>query len=347
MRWLQRNIRPEQVRELSLLLLIIAAVLIFGSLIDGYYTSRTFNRIAASVAIITVVAVGQTLVVLTRSIDLSVGSIVGCSAYFTGAQIAAHNGMPPLVAALIAIVLGAGMGAINGVLVAWGRVPSIIVTLGSLAIFRGILIDYSGAKTVTTDSLPAWLVDLPRLNFISIGNLDIRAMFALAVAIVVLFQIGTSFLNAGRQFYAMGSNPDAAHLIGLPTRRIVFSAFVLSGALSGLAGFMFLARFGNITVEAARGLELQVVAAVVVGGVNIFGGSGTVVGAMLGAIMIGTLEQSLFRLQISEFWRDAILGLLILLAVASDAVILDRLRALWARTDLKLVTPGAATEAER
>ena len=112
-------------------------------------------------------------------------------------------------------------------------------------------------------------------------------------------------------------------LIGLPAQRIVFTAFVLSGALAGLAGFMFLARFGNITVVAGRGLELQSVAAVVVGGVNIFGGSGTVVGAMLGAVMIGMLEQSLFRLQISEFWRDAVLGLLILLAVASDAVILQ------------------------
>jgi rhamnose transport system permease protein len=345
MKWMQRHIRPEQIRELSLLLLIVVAVLFFGSLIDGYYSSRTFNRIAASVAIITVVAVGQTLVVLTRSIDLSVGSIVGCTAYFAGAMIAAHKGMSPVVAVLIAVALGAAMGAINGVLVAWGRVPSIIVTLGSLAIYRGILIDYSGAKTVTTDSLPAWLLDLPRLTFVSIGNLDIRAMFALAVGIVVLVQFGTSFLNVGRQFYAMGSNPEAAHLIGLPTRRIVFSAFLLSGAFSGLAGFLFLARFGSITVEAARGLELQVVAAVVVGGVNIFGGSGTAVGAMLGAIMIGTLEQSLFRLNISEFWRDAILGLLILLAVASDAVILDRLRALWARTDLKLVAPQA--EAER
>jgi rhamnose transport system permease protein len=107
---------------------------------------------------------------------------------------------------------------------------------------------------------------------------------------------------------------------------------------------MTLARFGNITVEAGRGLELQVVAAVVVGGVNIFGGSGTVMGAMLGAIMIGTLEQSLFRLNISEFWRDAILGLLILLAVASDAVILNRLRSLWARTDLQLVARAPTEE---
>ena len=229
------------------------------------------------------------------------------------------------------------MGAVNGVIVAWGRVPSIIVTLGTLAIYRGVLIDYSGATTVTTDSLPAWLVDLPRLYLFDIGGLEVRAMVALALAIVVVFQLATSYLNFGRRFYAIGSNPEAAELVGLPARRIVFTAFVLSGALAGLAGFMFLARFGNITVEAGRGLELQVVAAVVVGGVNIFGGSGTIIGAMLGAVMIGTLEQSLFRLQISEFWRDAILGLLILLAVASDAVLLKRLRMLWARTDLKLI----------
>jgi rhamnose transport system permease protein len=343
--WLQRHIRPEQIRELSLLLLIIVAVLIFGSLIPGYYTSRTFNRIASSVVIITVVAAGQTLVVLTRSIDLSVGSIVGCTAYFVGVQLAAHHGLSPVVAVLMAVALGGLMGSINGVLVAWGRVPPIIVTLGTLAIYRGILIDYSGAKTVTTDSLPAWLVDLPTLDLATIGGLEIRAVVAVALAVVIVFQVATSFLNVGRRLYAIGSNPEAAEVIGLPARRILFGAFVLSGALSGLAGFLFLARFGNITVEAGRGLELQSVAAVVVGGVNIFGGSGTIFGSMLGAVMIGTLEQSLFRLQISEFWRDAILGLLILLAVASDAVILNRLRLLWARTDLKLIAKPATLPA--
>jgi rhamnose transport system permease protein len=343
--WLQRHIRPEQIRELSLLLLIIVAVLIFGSLIPGYYTSRTFNRIASSVAIITVVAAGQTLVVLTRSIDLSVGSIVGCTAYFVGSQLAANHGLPPIVAVLIAVALGGCMGSINGILVAWGRVPSIIVTLGTLAIYRGILIDYSGAKTVTTDSMPSWLVNLPTVDLATIGGLEIRVMVAVALAVVIVFQLATSFLNAGRRFYAIGSNPEAAELIGLPTRRIVFSAFLLSGALSGLAGFMFLTRFGNITVEAGRGIELQSVAAVVVGGVNIFGGAGTIMGAMLGGVMIGTLEQSLFRLQINEFWRDAVLGLLILLAVASDAVILNRLRLLWARTDLKLIAKPAALPA--
>jgi rhamnose transport system permease protein len=283
--------------------------------------------------------------VLTRNIDLSVGSMVGFTAYFVGTQIAADNSISPGVAMLIAVVLGAFMGAINGIIVAWGRVPAIIVTLGTLAIYRGILIEYSGAKSVITSSLPAWLIDLPRLNLFTVGELDIRAMVVLALVIVMLFQLVTSYLSYGRRLYAIGSIPEAAQLIGLPARRIVFTAFVLCGALSGLAGFMYLARFGNITVEAARGLELQVVAAVVVGGVNIFGGSGTVFGAMLGAVLIGTLEQSLFRLQISEFWRDALLGLLILLAVASDAVILRRLRAVWARTELKFIAKSASPPA--
>jgi rhamnose transport system permease protein len=333
--WLRRRVKPEQLRELSLLALIAVAVALFGSMIDGYFSFRTFNRIASSVAIIGVVAVGQTLVVLTRNIDLSVGSIVGFTAFFVGTLIANHNGMNPLVAVMISILIGAALGVVNGVLVAWGRVPAVVVTLGTLAIYRGVLVDLSGAKTVTTDSLPQWLVDLPGVNVVPIGNVDIRPLFVVAVVIVILFQIATGYLSFARRFYAVGSNPEAAQMIGLPLKRIVFTAFVISGALAGLAGFMTLARFGNITVEAGRGLELNVVAAVVVGGVNIFGGSGRVTGALLGAILIGTLEQSLFRLGISEFWRDALLGLMILLAVASDAVILQRLNRVWAAVDLK------------
>jgi rhamnose transport system permease protein len=337
MKWLQRHLRPEQVREFSLFLLIVVAVIAFGSVISNYYTGRTFDRIANSVIVITIVAVGQTLVVLTRNIDLSVGSIVGCTAYFVGTLIARHNDINPLLAVLAAVALGGVMGAVNGILVAFGRVPAIIVTLGTLAIYRGTLVDLSGARSVTTDSLPNWVVDLPRTTFVSIAGFDVHVLVALTVAIVVIFQLAVSYLRFGRRLYAIGSNPDAAALIGLPIQRQLFTAFVICGALAGLAGFVLLARFGNITVEAGQGLELEVVAAVVVGGVNIFGGSGTVVGAMLGAVMIGILEQSLFRLQISEFWRDAFLGLLILLAVASDAVILQRLRTLWAQTELKLV----------
>lgn len=229
------------------------------------------------------------------------------------------------------------MGMINGLLVAYGRVPAIITTLGTLAIYRTILVDYSEAQTVLTSKLPQWMLDMPSQNLFSIGSLEIRLMVGLALVVVVVFQLIITYLPYGRRLYAIGSNPEAARITGLPVQLQRLSAYVLCGALCGLAGFMFLARFGNITVVAGQGLELQVVAAVVVGGVNIFGGSGTMVGALLGTVLISTLEQSLLRWAIvSEFWRDALLGLLILLAVATDALIMERVRKLWARSDIQL-----------
>ncbi|HXG39530.1 MAG TPA: ABC transporter permease, partial [Candidatus Limnocylindrales bacterium] len=332
MSWLLRHIRPEQVREVSLVVIIVAVAAFFATQIPGFVSGRTFERISSSVAIVAVVAVGQTLVVLTRNIDLSVGSIVGLVAYVVGTLLAARPDLPAPVAVGLSIAIGAGLGALNGAIVAYGRVPAIIATLGTLAIYRVVLVELSGARTVTTDTLPDWLLEIPRNAVLSIGDVDLRQAFVVALGTVVAFQLVLRYLPFGRRLFAIGSNPDAASMAGLPVRRDVFVAFVLSGALAGLAGFMFLARFGNITVVAGQGLELQVVAAVVVGGVNIFGGSGSTVGAFLGAALIDLLQLSLIRwLEVSEFVRDAILGMLILLAVASDAVILRRLRAIWAR----------------
>lgn len=336
---LKRRFRPDQIRELVLVLLIILVILFFGTQIDNYYNARFFNRVSTSVAIIAVIAIGQTLVVLTRNIDLSVGSIVGFTAYFVGQQLSDSNDIAPLTAVLMAVGVGAALGAFNGVLVAYGGIPAIIVTLGTLALYRTMLVEYSDAQTVLTANLPEWLLELPRANLASYGNLDLRLLVGVMLVAVVVFQFMLSYMPYGRRLYAIGSNPEAARMAGFPAQRIVFIAFVLCGALSGLAGFMFLARFGNITVVAGLGLELASVAAVVVGGVNIFGGSGTVFGALLGAILIDLLENSLIRwLEISEFWRDALLGLLILLAVATDAVIMNRLRNLWTRSELEVAT---------
>jgi rhamnose transport system permease protein len=312
-------------------------LIFFGTQIENYYNARFFNRVSTSVAIIAVIAIGQTLVVLTRNIDLSVGSVVGFTAYFVGQQLANNNDISPLAAILLAVGVGAAMGAFNGLLVTYGGVPSIIVTLGTLALYRTLLVEYSEAQTVLTAKLPPWLVDLPQTNIISFGNIDFRLMVGVMLAVVLLFQVVLTYLPYGRRLYAIGSNPEAARVAGFPAQRIVFLAFVLCGALAGLAGFMFLARFGNITVVAGLGLELSSVAAVVVGGVNIFGGSGTALGALLGAILIDLIDNSLIRwAEISEFWRDALLGLLILIAVATDAVIMNRLRALWSRSGLQI-----------
>jgi rhamnose transport system permease protein len=331
MSWVRR-IRPEQIRELSLVLLLLAIVVFFGTQIEGYFSPRTANRIVTNVAIIAVVAIGQTLVVLTRNIDLSVGSIVGFTAYIVGSQLAQNNAIDMPTAVLMAVGLGAALGLINGLLVAYGRVPAIITTLGTLALYRTVLINISDARTITNNSLPGWVEQIAQAKLLTLGGLDIRPMVVLALGVVVVAHLALIYLPFGRRLYAIGSNPDAALFAGLPVRRTVLIAYVLCGGLAGLAGLMFLVRFGTITVVAAQGMELQSVAAVVVGGVNTFGGSGTPIGALLGALLIDTLGQSLIRwLQISEFWRDALLGLLILLAVAADALIITRMRRLSTR----------------
>ncbi len=347
MNFLIRRFRPEQIRELFLILLIVLVVVFFSTQISGYFNARFFNRISTSVVVVAILAVGQTLVFLTRNFDLSVGSITGFTAYFVGQQLWWHPGIPPLGAVVLAIGVGALMGSINGVLVAYGRVPSIITTISTLAIYRSFLVEYSDAVPITTNNLPNWIVKLPAVSLFNMGDIEFRALFAVMLLVVILFQLVLSYLPFGRRLYAIGSNPDAARVAGFPAQRIVFTAFLLSGALAGLAGFIFLSRFGNISVLAGIGLEFASIAAVVVGGVSNMGGSGTVFGALLGAVLIDLLENSLFRWQvISEFWRDAILGMLILLAVAIDYVVIGRLRMMWARAELQMESEQPRAEPE-
>jgi rhamnose transport system permease protein len=327
-----RRIRPEQFREVILLAVTVGLILVFASQISNYFDPRSVNRLTTGLTIPLIVAVGQVMVVLTRNIDLSVSSIVGLSAYMTGTLLTRDQGLSPFAAVAIAMMIGLVLGIINGLIVAYGGVPAIIATLGTLALYRVVLVEFSGAKTVTTADLPNWLNDVPGANVATIADYDLRLMVAIALVVVILGQLTLRYLPFGRRLYAIGSNPEAARMAGLPVKRDVFTAFVISGTLSGLAGFMFLVRFGNITVTAAQGLELQVVAAVVVGGVAIFGGSGSMIGALLGVLLIETMQQSLLRWAgVSEFVKDAIVGLLILIAVTADTIILGRLREMWTR----------------
>lgn len=348
MKTLISRFRPEQIRLMFLIVLIVLVILFFSAEIPGYFNARFANRLSTSVVVVAVLAVGQTLVFLTRNFDLSVGSITGFTAYFVGQQLWHHPEIPPVGAVLLAIGVGMVMGSINGVIVAYGRVPSIITTIGTLAIFRAFLVEYSHAIPITTNNLPRWLVNLPAMKLFSIGEVEFRYLFILAILVIAIFQLVLVYLPFGRRLYAIGSNPDAARISGFPAKRIVFTAFLLSGALAGLAGFIFLGRYGNITVLAGIGLEFSSIAAVVVGGVSNMGGSGTVVGAALGALLIDLLENSLFRWQvISEFWRDAILGMLILLAVALDYVVFGRLKNIWARAGLQMKSEQVQEKAEK
>jgi rhamnose transport system permease protein len=317
---------PTTLRVVALLAVFAATVGFFAVVIPDYLTPRLFNRVSTSVAIIALIAVGQAFVVLTRNIDLSVGSTVGCVAFLLGNVAANYPGMSPVLLPLLGVLIGGVFGAVNGVLVAWLRLPSIIVTLATLAIFRSVLVEFSTGRSVATGALPEWLQGFAQVNAVEFGGFQVRWMVVVTLVVVVCAHVFLTKLRAGRQFYAVGSNPDAAVFAGISMERTVLMAFVISGALAGLAGFMFLARFGNITVVAGLGFELKSVGAVVVGGVNIFGGSGSVLGVLLGATLIDLIDTSLVRWElVSEFWREAVLGFLILGAVALDTVLSRRL----------------------
>jgi rhamnose transport system permease protein len=300
-------------------------VAIFGFFVDGYLSGRFFNRVTTSVVIVAILAAAQALVIFSRNIDLSVGSTVGVAAYLTADFLASNNWANPAVAILVAMAVGAVLGSFNGLLVAYGKVPAIIVTLGTLALFRTFISLYSGGANVLAADLPDWVLGFNSVTLISVGGFDLRLVFLVTVVAVVILQWAMRRLRAGRRLYAIGSNPEAARQASLAAPRLILLSFVGAGSLAGLAGFMFMVRAGTISATAGAGLELESVAAAVVGGVSIFGGSGTMIGAFLGAILIDTLKLSLVRVpQVSEFWRDAALGILILLAVILDATLQRR-----------------------
>jgi rhamnose transport system permease protein len=310
-----------RVREAGLLI-ALAAIVIGVTVSEPRFASvNNVRQILLSISILAIVAIGQTLVVLTRNIDLSVASIVGLVAYEVR-DILGHN--PELsipLAIAIGLLIGAGLGAVNGALVTVGRVPAIVATLGTLYVFRGLTFALGGGKLITASQVP------PDFKRIALSRpLGIPTPIIIAVALGLVFTWLLRYSRVGRMLYAIGSNPDAARPAGIQTNRVVFGAYVACGVLCGVGGVLWGSRFGSIDARAASGMELQVVAAVVLGGVNIFGGSGTIVGAMLGAVLLGTIQNSLTILRLNQFWIQAISGGAILLAVTIDLLITRRLR---------------------
>jgi rhamnose transport system permease protein len=235
--------------------------------------------------------------------------------------VSSNWGLPPLLALLMGIGLGIVLGSFNGLVVTRGRVPPIIATLGTLSIYRGLTFVVSRGAWVDAAEMPDSFKWLARGTTLWVPNL---VLFAAIVAIVFYY-----FLNhtrTGREIYAVGSNPDAARVAGIPVDRIVFLVYVLSGALSGMAGVLWVSRYASAQSDSAMGFELQTVAAAVIGGVNIFGGSGTIPGVLLGSLLLGIIINALNLVRISPFWKLAVQGLVILLAVVSDALISRRLQ---------------------
>ena len=315
-----------RLRELGILVALAAIVIVVGIQAPRFLSVSNFEQILLSVSLIAIVAVGQTSVVLTRNVDLSVGSVVGLVAFVTADLLKEHAlGVPGAI--LAGCALGLGLGALNGLIITVGRVPAIVATLGTLYAYRGLDFLIAGGKQVSAIDLPNSYLRIASSSVIGVPTLIVFAAVAAAIAAYLLRYSGT-----GRELYAIGSNPTAAELVGIPAQRLVFGAFVVSGLLAGVAGVLWGSRFGTINAFAAGGLELQVIAAVVVGGVNIFGGSGTVLGAVLGAALLGPIENALRILHLSQFWLQAIDGAVILLAVGTDAAIRGYFQRILMRT---------------
>jgi rhamnose transport system permease protein len=308
--------RVAQVREVGLLGVLAVLIVVVGLQAPRFLALGNFESILQSVSITAIVAVGETLVILTRNVDLSVGSIVGLSAFTSAHLLAQHQGMSLVLVFLFGAALGCVLGAVNGVLVAYAGIPAIVVTLATLNIYRGLDFAIAGGNEVSAYQVPASFLNIAAARIFSIPLL---AIIAAVIALVAGYLLRYS--RQGRQLYAIGSNPDAAQVVGIQKERLVFGAFVTSGVLSGLAGVLWASYFATIDSGAATGLELLVIAAVVVGGVNIFGGSGSILGAMLGAILLGTIQDALGILGIDQFWIQAVYGAAILVAVTLDAVI--------------------------
>ncbi|RKN10472.1 ABC transporter permease [Streptomyces radicis] len=320
-------------RELGVLLALALLVAFTAADNSRFLSSQSIRDVLLSASILVVLAVGQTVVVVTRNIDLSVGSVLGLTAFATGKLFVAAPGTPLVVAVLAGVGLGALCGALNGALIAAARVPALVITLGTLYVLRGVDHSWASGEQINAADLPRSFLDFGTATVLGV---PVLALVAAAVLLVVATWLGS--YRVGRELYAIGSEPAAARLSGIPVGARVFLAFVVSGALAGLAGVLHAARYGTVDATVGSGMELQVVAAVVVGGVAIFGGSGTAYGAAIGALLLTTIGSSLAVLRVDPFWQQAAVGGLILAAIGLD-------RALAARTARRAAARSAADAA--
>jgi rhamnose transport system permease protein len=311
-----------QNRALGIAAFLLALIALFGLAADNFATIGNLNTVALNASILVVVACAEAIVVITRNYDLSVGSTVALASFVGLDLIRLLPDLgPPLV--LIPVLIGGLCGVVNGWLVAYGGLPSVIATLGTLSIFRGVAFLYAGGGQLNAGDLPAWVPATASSQLFGVSTLVL-----VAAGVVALTWLLLQRLRIGREIYAVGSNPAAAAFFGLDAKRVVFRAYVLCGLLTGLAAFLFAARATYIVPYLAQGLELTALAAVVLGGVSVLGGSGSVVGAALGAVAIATIDNGLILLGVSEFARQLTQGLLIVLAVILDALLQRRMAAL-------------------
>jgi ribose/xylose/arabinose/galactoside ABC-type transport system permease subunit len=303
-RWM---VRPEAPALLFLAVLVAA----FTLTSDKFLSATNLEAILVSVAVLGTIALAVNQVILCGEIDISTGSMMGLCAVAAGAVAVSYGGL--ILPLLAGVGVGALAGAVNGFLVTVGRIPSIIVTLGMLYALRGVILLVTGGT---------WITGIPE----SARVLGTGSIFGVGYPVILLFvlflimELVSRHSTWGRNVFAVGGNRRAARFAGLPIDRVRFLAFVLVGVFVGVASVVYLGRAGSVQTNTGTGLELQAVAAVVIGGTSISGGRGSSLAALTGAVLIGVILNGLVLLGVPGIWQQAVLGALILLAVATDVL---------------------------
>ena len=284
---------------------------LFLSIASPYFlTVNNLFNIGLQMAVVAIMAIGQMMVIISAGIDLSVGSIMAMSGIGTTMLLA--EGTPIFPAILIGLLIGALLGSFAGALIAWGRIPPFIATLGIMGIARGAALLVSGAVAVT--GLPDTFNLIAEYRIFGVVPLPVLVVIVLAV----IFHIVLTKTVFGRHIFAIGNNPEAARLSGVQVAKRLFSLYIINGILCGFAGILLASRLSTGQPEAGRGIELDVIAACVIGGASLSGGAGTILGAMIGALIMGILRNGCNLLDISEFWQQIAIGSIIIIAVFAD-----------------------------
>ncbi|HIB0747919.1 autoinducer 2 ABC transporter permease LsrC [Klebsiella pneumoniae] len=305
-------------RELSAFFAIVALFVVLVALNPAYFSLQTLAMIFASSQILCLLALGATLVMLTRNIDVSVGSTVGLCAIAVG--VALNNGYGLATAIAFALAIGVLAGAFNGLLVVGLRIPAIVATLGTLGLYRGVMLLWTGGKWI--EGLPDSLKSLSEPAFIGVSPLGWLVLALLLAGGWLLSR--TAF---GRDFYAVGDNLAAARQLGVAVNRTRMLAFTLNGMLAACAGIVFAAQIGFVPNQTGSGLEMKAIAACVLGGISLLGGTGTLLGAFLGAFFLTQIDTVLVLFRLPAWWNDFIAGLVLLGVLVLDG----RLRQALAR----------------
>ena len=280
----------------------------------GFVRPSNLANVFNDTAILIILALGQTAVILTRCIDLSMAANLALCGMVVAMLNAALPGIPIAALIVIAIILGAALGAINGALVWRLGIPPIVVTLGTLTIYRGMIFVFSGGEWVNAHQMSDAFKAFARADVLGLPVLSWSAVLVIGIMAIVMTRT-----PLGRAFYAVGGNPTAAVYAGVDVGRTRFAAFTLAGAVAGLSGYLWVSRYAVAYVDIAGGFELDIIAACVIGGISIAGGIGSVGGAVLGALFLGLIKNALPVVNISPFWQLAISGSAIIIAVIANA----------------------------